>query len=354
MKYYNIQALRAFAAVCVVYLHTGFRLFGLKPFGLFGVDVFFVISGFIMAMIVSGGGDRFFVRRRLIRILPLYWTATLAVFILASVAPQLLKSTRPDVAELVKSLLFIPFRKESGLIQPMLFLGWTLNFEMFFYVVIGLSLLVYKRRALVVTSLFIVAVVAACTPYRLESTLAEFYAKPVALEFIIGMAAYHVCTQVPGPFVARYKILLSFAACGGILAQIWMEEAWLTPPALMRAAAFGGASFMVVLSLALLSRAGLDVRWKWIVAVGDASYALYIIHPYIEYAQAILLRHVSWLGLQEVAGLLLSLSTAVLSSIVLHRKFERPITNFLSRKLLTRVAAKPSFREEPLLRAFVG
>jgi exopolysaccharide production protein ExoZ len=335
MKYYNIQALRAFAAVCVVYLHTGYRLFGLKPFGLFGVDVFFVISGFIMAMIVSGGGDKWFVRRRLIRILPLYWTATLAVFILAVIAPQLLRSTRPDVTELVKSLLFIPFRKESGLIQPMLFLGWTLNFEMFFYVVIGISLLVYKRHALLLTSLIIFVVVAACTPYRFHSTLAEFYAKPVALEFIVGMAAYHLCARVPATAVTRYRAILCLAACGGILAQIWMEETW-EPTPLFRAAAFGAAAFIVVLSLALLTRTGWDVRWKWLVAVGDASYALYIIHPYVQYAQAILVRRVSWLGFLHLPGLLLALSVAVLLSTVLHRRFERPVTSFLSRKLLTR------------------
>src|SRR5271166_6609820 len=120
----NLQVVRAFAAGTVVLVHLcqvyGFR----SPFGLCGVDVFFVLSGFIMAML-STREKNDFLARRLIRIVPLYWLCTFAVFFAALLMPGLLHSTTPDWNNLLKSLFFLPYRKESGAVQPLLFLGWT-------------------------------------------------------------------------------------------------------------------------------------------------------------------------------------------------------------------------------------
>jgi len=77
-KINNVQALRGFAALLVVLGHTEYAPPGMRPLGTFGVDIFFVISGFIMAMIVDRNPEKFLLRR-FVRILPLYWTATLGV-----------------------------------------------------------------------------------------------------------------------------------------------------------------------------------------------------------------------------------------------------------------------------------
>jgi exopolysaccharide production protein ExoZ len=131
----NVQALRAVAAVMVVFVHldqlgvaAGGRS-GLFEAGNAGVDLFFVISGLIMVLTTWGrpiGPRRFFVNR-LKRVVPLYWIVTLAVFAIAVVAPSLMQATRADPVELAKSLLFIPFAKANGLVQPVAFVGWTLN-----------------------------------------------------------------------------------------------------------------------------------------------------------------------------------------------------------------------------------
>ena len=98
-----------------------------RVFGEFRVDVFFVLSGFVIAFALGSGtvGVRDFVVNRLVRIVPLYWLATLLVFFGALLRPDLFNSTTADVSELLKSLFFIPYRKESGHIFPMLFVGWT-------------------------------------------------------------------------------------------------------------------------------------------------------------------------------------------------------------------------------------
>jgi exopolysaccharide production protein ExoZ len=124
-KLNNIQVLRAFAAIAVIFFHTGLTFPYLHPFGSFGVDVFFVISGYIMARILdasSGSNSDFFLRHRILRIVPPYWFFTFCLFAIAYVAPQLMESTkvmtgtRANGMELLKSLLFIPFLKRSGLI----------------------------------------------------------------------------------------------------------------------------------------------------------------------------------------------------------------------------------------------
>lgn len=74
-----------------------------------------------------------FMTNRVVRVAPLYWALTLGIFALAALVPALVGATQADPGKLVKSLLFIPFDKGNGLIQPLLFQGWTLNLEMVFY-----------------------------------------------------------------------------------------------------------------------------------------------------------------------------------------------------------------------------
>jgi hypothetical protein len=154
----NLHLLRALAALAVVYFHATSEA-GLNlpiNIGGHGVDVFFVISGFIIAYIGARTPERFFVRR-LIRIVPFYWAATLAVFAAATLAPHLLRSTRTDVVQLLCSLFFIPRETAYAGTVPTLVLGWSLNYEMYFYVVFALALVVAPRRAPIVCSLAIAA-----------------------------------------------------------------------------------------------------------------------------------------------------------------------------------------------------
>ncbi len=120
----NLNTLRAFAALCVVYYHITSEA-GLNlpiSIGTRGVDVFFVISGFIITYAAMKNPDQFFARR-LIRIVPFYWAATLAVFAIAVVLPNLFHNTKPDVVQLLCSLFFIPRETDYAGMFPTLILG---------------------------------------------------------------------------------------------------------------------------------------------------------------------------------------------------------------------------------------
>ena len=129
----SIQALRGLAALFVVFQHVRFL-----NFGAFGVDIFFCISGF-MIMFTTEKSTKYFFRKRLVRILPLYYLMTLGTYLSLLLFPSMFQQTRHDFSYLVKSLLFIPFDIGSGAIQPLVRIGWTINCEMLFYLLFFIS-----------------------------------------------------------------------------------------------------------------------------------------------------------------------------------------------------------------------
>ena len=141
-KIESIQILRFIAAFSVMMVHLP-----IFSFGIWGVDIFFVISGFIM-MYVTDKDYKFFFVKRLIRIVPLYWILTVGVFIIALINPDFLNNTSANIKHLIKSMLFIPFDKNGIGHFPILFLGWTLNFEIIFYLLFALSIFISKNHKL--------------------------------------------------------------------------------------------------------------------------------------------------------------------------------------------------------------
>ena len=131
----EIDGLRAIAVLSVIFFHAGLDAI---PGGYLGVDIFFVISGFIICFVADDRRPAEFMWDRIARVVPLYWLLTLAATAVAFIDPSLFKSTIADPALVLQSLLFIPFVKANLTMQPVLFVGWTLNYEMFFYLVFAL------------------------------------------------------------------------------------------------------------------------------------------------------------------------------------------------------------------------
>jgi exopolysaccharide production protein ExoZ len=336
----NIQGLRAIAAMAVVFFHSGFVFPGLQPFGSFGVAIFFVISGYLMAMLCEKQPDAF-LRRRFIRIVPPYWAFTLLLFAVALRYPLLLKTTRPDVVELLKSLLFIPFAKSSGIMEPVLFLGWTLNYEMFFYVVVGCCLLVSRRYAWLLSCAVLTAIVIAC---RLFGTgdVTWFYSRGLVFEFVAGIACYFLSSRMPWLSTIHVRLALVAAIVTSLFGMIYIQATSVQLP-MPSSLAMGVLAFVMVLSATALSKTGWDIRIRAVVMLGDASYLLYLVHPYIEASLHRLAVHrSSWLAPEFAFGCLLSMAICAAVSVVLHVKVERPTIKQLNRLLLpARVSQNP-------------
>jgi len=345
IKLNNIQVLRAFAAVSVVYYHTGFVLGSIRSFGSYGVDVFFVISGYIMARILDASlrpnlapgqhpGD-FFLRRRLLRIVPPYWTFTLLLYFASLRLPALMGNTRPGYVDLFKSLFFIPFTKYEWVIQPLLFIGWSLNYEMFFYIALAIGVFLHKRFALRFPSVILGAglvllTMLACMPFTANSVLARFYSRDLSLEFLLGIASYYLCRSIPDAASRRFRFVL-LLLCLGSAALLIAVQGILPATATSRVATLGIPALILVTSVSLLSQAGWDTRLAGLVLLGDASYILYLVHPYCELSiDRILAPHYAWLHREAPFGALLGISLSVILALLIHRYIERPALKYLS------------------------
>ncbi len=189
----SIQLLRFIAAALVVLTHVRIEIDKaipetLESFGGFGVDIFFVISGFIMSHI-SQKNSEYFLRKRIIRIVPLYWAFTLLLAAITFVLPDLLNSASFDITHIIASLLFVPHWSTAAEFKPILLLGWTLNFEMYFYVLFFISMtLSHRYRELICCGLLLAICLSLNFLVISEPTSAwMFYADPIALEFMFGM-----------------------------------------------------------------------------------------------------------------------------------------------------------------------
>src|ERR1039457_1883087 len=185
---HSIQHLRAVAALMVVAFHAIVSRWNapqVEDLAL-GVDIFFVISGYIMMATTRTMRPGEFAYKRLVRIVPMYWLMT--AVLLAAVGIHFFRHTVVTPQYVTKSFLFIPYIGREGILAPLLGPGWTLNVEMFFYLIFTAALLLpYRLRLPTVGALFVTMVVAGAFVHMTTPAL-WLYTRPRLLEFVIGMA----------------------------------------------------------------------------------------------------------------------------------------------------------------------
>nr|WP_295891419.1 acyltransferase [uncultured Devosia sp.] len=332
-KFVSIQYLRGLAAMLVLASHallyplTGPHL-AYSRLGWLGVILFFVISGFIM-VVVTGDG-RFsptdFLRRRFIRIVPMYWGATLLAAALALVAPQLFKTTVYDTGQLILSLLFVPFfNPVSGSIHPLYKLGWTLNYEVFFYVCFAvLAFVGAKARVVGLTVAFTVLAVLGVL-FQPQPAIPQFYTSFMPLAFCAGawLGLGTLRGQVGGlPQIAIWVALALAAA--GLAEGFIVDRAGLLEDGLAFVGFVAFASVLVLLAVRLersLPRVAL------LEQIGDASYSIYLVHIYevavlAGFAFMLLNPADAW---ADYAVAALSIAGGTVAGLLVYRFVERPV-----------------------------
>ncbi|NVD42968.1 acyltransferase [Ensifer sp. HO-A22] len=312
---HGIQYLRALAALGVVLFHAAERTGHHFAIGAAGVDVFFVISGFIMWVISDRRpvAPMAFLKERLRRIAPIYWLATLVMIGggVAGLFPNLVLM----IEHVVASLLFIPARSpSSGEIWPVLVQGWTLNFEMFFYLVFAASLMLPRHRRLAAMAVLFLSLVVTGIAIDTENALMLTYTRPVILEFVAGMivADFWLRGRIAGP---RFGIVLVVCAFLGFAAlavlRLPFDERILGPLAVM----------LVVGTLAL-EAAGWFRKWALPTLLGDASYSIYLWHTF---AISVVVKAAAMVGLNSALTLLGALAAGTIAGIAAYLLIERPL-----------------------------
>lgn len=343
----GLQVLRFVAAMLVAVMHltqaisihiTGRGEGAYWGTGAVGVDIFFVISGFVMAVstaaLPASGPARFgaawvFIKRRILRIVPVYWFYTVLKVALLIAAPALAARSSVDAGHLAASLAFIPALAPWHLVQPTLPVGWTLNFEMLFYVVFALALALGAPRVrfclLAFTLLF------AASHLAPGSVILGFYAQSMVFEFILGVAIAHAL-QRWGRAPVQLGAVLFVAGCVFTFGLGWDSTSDRLFPWGMGAAA-------IVLGTVWLEPI---IRGAWparpLAFLGDASYSIYLSHTFVVPACVIALKKI---GVVDVPTVFLITSAAVIAAGALSYQYIETPLLAVARRLLFRSASLP-------------
>jgi len=307
----NIQILRALAATAVVFYHTGYRVPGFLHTDFLGVGVFFVISGFIMSHIARESAGAFMMHR-IARIVPLYWLAT---FFYATVIWKGMSSKTATAISLAEDMLFVPRFSEGGTpVEPALGVGWTLNLEMFFYLMFALALAANRRFAPIIVATFLSTLWLIARAYDLGPLL-SFWAHDYTIYFVFGIAVFYLWDKALPRFSALGWLLLS---CGAILIIAFSF--------LGSAIAAKAGPPLLVLGAVVLETPGYQCRARFLLLLGAASYALYLFHPFaIGLAKAVA-------DPSSRIGIALSVTAAsVLLGLAIHLLIEQRITKAIRR-----------------------
>lgn len=340
---WSIQYLRGIAALMVVYHHADFQLLkasgegqlALSSLGAAGVDIFFIISGFIMWVTTQNTAITpvQFLYRRIVRIVPLYWVITLFVMTLTLVAPQLLTTTKFDPDHVVLSLLFIPVWHPvlTNHILPFFIQGWTLNYEMFFYAIFALAIWQAGRYRLAAIACILTLLVIAGLLVKSENAQTMFYTSTIMLEFVFGMIVGWLYLRIPArPSRISAALLIAgiTALIMGGIAGIGYGPNGFDPT---RAFNWGLPSALIVAGAAFGKFETAGLRHTLLSALGNASYSLYLSHLITLPAIVVAWRHagLEFSGPQAVLLTLTMLLVASAGGWLTYIVVERPMTSVL-------------------------
>lgn len=338
--YLGVQYARAAAALGVLGFHAAQRAGMDFAAGARGVDLFFVISGFIM-WTISARERRTpsrFLWARIERIVPLYWLATL--FMIAAAFAGLFPTLRQELTwpHVLLSLAFIPhFAPGSGQIWPVLVPGWTLVFEMFFYLVFAAGLVFSQRVQLgLLTGLF-TALVAAGLVFKPSDALGLTITNPLVLEFVAGVWLAVLLRGGRGgrglpPLFALSAVALGLTVL--LIVPFWGGLA-------ERLSCLVGA-VLCIAGVVSLDLRGATPNLRALRFLGDASYSTYLWHGVAVSAAAVLGGR---LGLSPWAVILVAVFGGLLAGAVSYLLIERPLAGLIRARRIAVASRRPSRSE---------
>lgn len=344
-KIYGIQALRVVAAVLVFFSHLPKSATGHSSdyfAGGVGVDIFFIISGFVMAMQIEASGQQgprhasIFFAKRLARIWPMYIAATL----LTAAIAWGLNSQQPEWGYIAWSASLWPVTNGGFYKDPLLIVGWTLSFEMYFYLLLAILLFVGLAKPVVLT--LVVAILVATSWIDRDWTTAQSIAtSPMLLEFLAGYVTFFVYRRYADRLDKLAWPLLISGAAALLVAMTGDGNIWFRNHPFMQVSWFDGrvyiarwAAWGIPAYLLFLGVLGMERRLRLhldacriVDHLGNATYAFYLLHlPAI-----VLISQIIPTGPgQIVAYLIMPAGLSIAASHCL----EMPFNRWIGRKLM--------------------
>lgn len=335
----NLQILRFVAAALVLVTHITFYIrervnhsFDIWNGGEIGVPIFFIISGFVMY--ISGArleknieGAKYFIRRRIARVFPLYWLMTTLKIVLAFLVPAAVLHNRPDVLNVLGSYALFPMFNAEGDIRPLHGVGWTLLHEMLFYYIFSLSL-VFRRTPIIFSSCVITVLWLLGFLFSFNSALWRICVSELNLLFVVGMllaAAYKNGFKVP-------KISACVLLLIGLLMFLSKDFRALQHHYI---GSFNIGAILIVTALLSLQFTVLPKLKILLIKLGDSSYSLYMTHPILAPAICLILYklHIT----SPYLILLIAMMICLFAGHFIYKFIEKPLnaraTKFLENRI---------------------
>lgn len=319
---FGLQHLRALAAILVVIRHASVHSSTGRPgfefnAGQIGVDIFFVISGVVIYMAGRNQSWDVFLRKRIARIVPLYWLVSLL-----AIAATIGSASNPYwLPNALGSLAFIPVHDSPTTIWPPIMAGWTLNFEMYFYAVCTLVLLLAPKRQMLVgvTTVILVGIAAGSWLTWPQGArvvpAALILLLPISIEFIAGMWLAHLWTKgFRTPTWLNVVLLVASAAWVAVFNDNHPYE-------VSRPLIWGPVAAAVVWAILSSEERLPFARWRSGLLVGDSSYALYLIHPIVLTVGFKILEKLP-IHLPQLVEVPLAVVASVIAGVIVHKWIE--------------------------------
>ncbi len=282
MKIQSLQVLRALAAWLVVYHHymQVFHSFNstssigefFSSRGGFGVDLFFVLSGFMMYLAASRpstDGWSFFIKR-LFRVFPTYWFFTFVIIIAVALIPSAFIYNQYTAYTLIQSLLFIPHENVSGLgIYPVLTVGWTLNYEVLFYSILAICLAIFKRKGIYICCALILLF--PIVFYSFDNVTMSVIKNPKMWQFVFGMAIGYIFLKYKIIEIQLFKTGLISLIAGGIVLSGIVGYGLIHTTI---------SASLIVIGFILINNLfnEKNLLTQFLIKLGDYSYSTYLAH----------------------------------------------------------------------------
>lgn len=331
-----LQVLRAIAAILIMAKHALYEVDQISPidfnygnyrFYTVGIDIFFVLSGFIMIYISWGqsgwAASKDFMLRRALRIIPTYWFYTFLLAAVALLMPQVLGKAEFIPIDFLKSLFFIPYINSAGDMQPLLANGWSLNYEMYFYFIFALCLILPVRFSFWAMAAYFI-VTSQTNFFGLEGVALGFYGNDIVLEFLAG--AFIGWLFVKNIRLPSWFFYVGLAFMAGAIIALFYTDALLEMGITYSKPLVG---FLSVALLVLPKKAEHIRMPKWAVAIGDSSYTLYLAHPFAIGAITQIILLLNWQNVIHPWIIFITIfAISIIGSYIAYRIIEKPMLSF--------------------------
>ncbi len=330
-KINSIQALRGIACLFVILTHIEFI-----GIGAFGVELFFCISGFIMMYSTKKKEQPHFLVKRLIRIIPLYYFITIITLLAILFVPSMFQEVHFEWSYFFKSLCFIPFDITGQYtIQPLMRIGWTVNYEILFYLVFFCAMKINHKHRGIIASLLIILFTYIHKIISFNNIPLYFYTNPIILEFVIGILIYYIYQFLQKKkdyflshsYLSIILILLIvstflYLCTLGVHAEIYEIQRvihWCIPCAII---------FLSSLLLEFYYQPP-----KFLIQLGNISFSVYLMHYYIIQFIGRKVFDFSSISISSIIGALIGIALSLLVGYITWYFIEKKLTQSIIKQL---------------------